>query len=262
VDRGRFRHAERLRRAAGGLAGFETDRLEVWLEDWWLRLDDGEVVRLVAGDPGAGVGVDLALAPSGPLVRHGRDGYSRKGNDPGNASVYLSWPDLEVTGTLTLDGRRRSLSGSAWYDHEWGTSQLGRSVVGWDWFGLRLGDGRALMVYRLRRQDGRPDPQSSGTLVRADGGAIALAVADFELEVLESWTSPHTGADYPARWRLRSTAHDFDLEVVPQVADCEIDSSFSTGIIYWEGPVEATGTASGEGYAELTGYAGTLEGRF
>ena len=53
------------------------------------------------------------------------------------------------------DGARSpAVHGEAWFDHEWGTSQLGAGVVGWDWFGLRLADGRDLMLYRLRRADG------------------------------------------------------------------------------------------------------------
>jgi predicted secreted hydrolase len=32
--------------------------------------------------------------------------------------------------------------------------------------------------------------------------------------------------------------------------------------VYWEGPVAITGSASGRGNAELTGYAGSMEGRF
>ena len=32
--------------------------------------------------------------------------------------------------------------------------------------------------------------------------------------------------------------------------------------LYWEGPVTATGPPGGEGYVELTGYAGSLEGWF
>jgi len=39
-------------------------------------------------------------------------------------------------------------------------------------------------------------------------------------------------------------------------------SSASTGVTYWEGPVELTGPTRGRGYAELTGYAGSLAGRF
>ena len=56
--------------------------------------------------------------------------------------------------------------------------------------------------------------------------------------------------------------HGLDLEVVGLLPNAELDGSATTGVIYWEGPVEATGSSRGEGYVELTGYAGSLEGRF
>ena len=39
-------------------------------------------------------------------------------------------------------------------DHEFGTSALSKGVVGWDWFGLQLDDGTALMFGRLRKSEG------------------------------------------------------------------------------------------------------------
>jgi len=53
-----------------------------------------------------------------------------------------------------------------------------------------------------------------------------------------------------------------ELSLAPLVQDCELVSSASTGVTYWEGPVELTGPTRGRGYAELTGYAGSLAGRF
>ncbi len=78
----------------------------------------------------------------------------------------------------------------------------------------------------------------------------------------EWWTSPATGGRYPVGWRLRVPAHAIDLEITGLLQSSELDGSSTTGVIYWEGPVEVRGTAGGEGYAELTGYAGSLEGRF
>jgi len=134
--------------------------------------------------------------------------------------------------------------------------------VGWDWFSLRLDDGRDLMVYRLRRSDGTADPHSSGTVVGDDGAVSILGREDAVIEVLEWWTSPATGARYPVRWRLRVPAEGIDLEVGALLAASELDGTATTGVVYWEGPVAAEGSHSGEGYAEMTGYAGTLEGRF
>ena len=249
-------------RAGGGFSGFASDDLKVWLGDRQLerRPDDALVAR--ASDREAGIVVELSFRPVKELVRQGIDGYSQKGADPGNASAYLSWTRLAVTGTLVLDGRELAVTGEGWFDHEWGSSQLGKGVAGWDWFSLRLDDRTELMVYQLRREDGSAAPYSSGTLVRADGSTRRLTVDDVTLEPTGWWTSPATGGRYPSGWRLVVPSEQLDLKVAPLAPGAELDGRGSTGVVYWEGPVEVSGSHRGEGYGELTGYAGSLEGRF
>jgi len=266
----RLVQAERLRRIGGGLAGAEEQDLEVWVDDWTLRRRKGDLLEVHAVDGPRGAGLELTLRPTRRLVRHGDGGLSRKGAEAGNASVYLSWTRLEVCGRVRAggqDGPWVEVAGTAWLDHEWGTSQLGRDVIGWDWLSLRLDDGRDLMVYLLRRADGTPGPYSSGTLVAPDGDTVhtvRLAPEQIVLEPTGHWTSPASGALYPSGWSLRVPAHGIELTVHPLLADAELDGRGSTGVIYWEGPVEARtagGLRAGEGYVELTGYAGTLGGR-
>ncbi len=262
IDAGEFHHAERLRRSGGGLAGWSTENLEVWLDDWEMRLDDTNRLTIVARDPETGLGLELELEPQKPIVLQGDAGYSQKGTSPGNASAYLSWTRLSVVGKIERDGAKTDVTGGAWFDHEWGSSQLGDGVAGWDWFSLRLSDDRDLMVYQLRRTDGSPDPFSSGTVVAADGSSTLLRREDFQLEPLDWWTSPLTGGRYPTRWRLQVPDHGIVLEISSLLPNAELDGSTTTGVVYWEGPVKAAGSSSGEGYVELTGYAGSLEGRF
>jgi len=257
-----FHHAERLRRAAGGLAGWSDADLDVWLEDWTMRRRDDGVIVVRAHDPAAGIGLDLELRPEKPIVLQGDAGYSQKGPSPGNASAYLSRTRLAVSGRLEVGGSATEVEGGAWFDHEWGTSQLGMGIAGWDWFSLRLDDGRDLMVYRLRRTDGSADPFSSGSVIAVDGSVSRLARDDIELEPLEWWTSPTSGGRYPVRWRLRVPGQEIDLEVIALLPASELDGRATTGVIYWEGPVDAEGSAAGEGYVELTGYAGSLESLF
>ncbi len=262
IDSGEFHHAERLRRSGGGLAGWSTGDLHVWLDDWEMRRDDTGRLTIIARDMTTGLGLELELHPRKPVVLHGDAGYSQKGPSPGNASAYLSWTQLSVNGLIEVDRRKTEVTGTAWFDHEWGSSQLGDGVAGWDWFSLRLDDGRDLMVYQLRRDDGSADSFSSGTVVAADGASTRLRRGDFELEPLEWWTSPTTGARYPVGWRVVIPEHGIDLEINALVPNAELDGRATTGVVYWEGPVEAAGSTTGEGYVELTGYAGSLEGRF
>ena len=78
------------------------------------------------------------------------------------------------------------------------------------------------MIYRLRRRDGTAAPASSGTLVGADGTARHLARDEVAIEPLATWRSPHSGARYPARWRVLVPAAGIALELSPLVADQEL----------------------------------------
>jgi len=261
VENGRTLFAERLRRAGSVLAEASSTDLALVLDDWSLDRGADDRLELSAGDLAAEIGMELTLVPAKPLVFHGEDGYSQKGADPGNATAYFSWTRLATTGTLRIGGTELAVTGESWFDHEYGSSVLEEGVVGWDWFGLQLDDGRDLMMFMLRTEDGGYSAASAGTLVDTDGSTRSLGSEDFKIEGRGEWTSPHSGARYPARWTLTVPSEDLRLEVTPLVADCELGTAQTTGVAYWEGPVVLTGSRGGRGYAELTGYAGSMEGR-
>jgi predicted secreted hydrolase len=103
--------------------------------------------------------------------------------------------------------------------------------------------------------------------VEPDGESHHLDLADTSLTVLDTWKSPHSGGTYPSRWRLLVPKWDLSLEVVPLMNDQELNTRGSIDVTYWEGAVGVTGESNGEpvtgeGYVELTGYAGSLEGVF
>lgn len=261
AEGGRFHAAERWGRPALDLAGATAEPFRVWLGDWSAEgTGPGAFpARLRASDGEAGI--DLVLEAAKPAVLHGDRGLSRKGAEPGNASYYYSLTRLPASGVVRVAGRAFPVHGLAWMDREWSTSALGPDQVGWDWFALQLEDGRDLMLYRLRRRDGTTDPASQGTLVLADGAARPLDARAVLVDVLGHWTSPRSGARYPARWRLRIPAAALELTVAPLLADQELDLA----VRYWEGAVVVDGQAEGRpvrgaGYVELVGYAGPRPG--
>ena len=262
VNSNRFTSYERYERGGAGLAGAQVDPwLRVWLDDWTIAQTGANSFRLRAAQ--AGIGIDLTLNDLQGTVLEGDRGYSRKGPAPGNASYYFSQPRLATSGTVTVDGKATPATGLTWMDHEFSTSELPAGIAGWDWFALQLSDGSDLMVYRLRRQDGTADPYSSGMLIAADGSAHPLSLADFSIDAQATWTSAYSKAKYPSRWRIRVPSVGLSLEVTPWISDQEHHLS----TVYWEGAVKFQGTAagkpvSGNGYVELTGYAGSLGGRF
>ena len=58
---------------------------------------------------------------------------------------------------------------------------------------------------------------------------------------------------------MRLRAGSYDAILTPLLDDQELDARASVGTIYWEGAVRASGTASGRGYLELTGYESPLK---
>jgi predicted secreted hydrolase len=256
--------AERFSRGAAGLAGATGEPFAAWLENWRAEglNGDGSRIRLAAQDTGTGLSLDLELDATKPLVAHGDRGLSPKGDERGNASYYVSYTRMAARGRLGVRGEV-DVTGGAWFDHEWSTSALGPGAVGWDWFSLQLDDGRELMLFQIRREDGTVEDVSGGTLVERDGQARRLLRDDVSIDVLDHWTSPESGGRYPSRWRVRVPSAVLDLLVEPWVADQEMRTSF----VYWEGAVRVTGRAdpravAGRGYVELTGYARSLQGVF
>jgi predicted secreted hydrolase len=263
VDGRRHAFAERFARGAGGLAGARAGPFTVWLEDWRSEAEggDGSAVRVTARE--GPLSLDLALRARKPLVAHGDRGLSPKGDEAGNASYYVGYTRLAAAGRIGVDGRETSVSGEAWFDHEWSTSALDPDAVGWDWFSLQLSDGRELMCFQIRKRGGGIGAASGGTLVERDGRARRLSAADVAIDVLAHWSSPETGAVYPIRWRLRVPSVRLDVLVEPWLEAQEMRTSF----IYWEGAVRVSGSAAGEpetghGYAEMTGYARPMRGLF
>jgi predicted secreted hydrolase len=257
----RFTFGEKAHLGLPGIAGASEERLDVFNEDWRAVEGAGGVVQLEArGEPGT---LRLTLTPAKPLVAHGENGISRKGPGPDDYSHYVSQTRLSASGSLTAGGVSRALHGDAWFDHEWGPGGLPEGVAGWDWFALQLADGSELMLYRMRLHDGdgTASPFSAGTFVDPGGRPKSIAWADVSIAPRSTWTSPRSGAKYPAVWSVAVRSIGLDVTVSPLLADQELVTAKSTGVTYWEGACSVAGTrggrpVGGRAYVEMTGYAG------
>jgi predicted secreted hydrolase len=225
--RGRLVHDQLAARAGLTLAGAESERMSVWIDDWSLALD-GERYRARIG--ARDFELDLSFAAKGPPVLQGDRGFSRKGRRLEEASYYYSQPQLEVAGRVN----GREVKGTAWLDHEWSSAYLAPEAAGWDWTGINLLDGGSLMAFQMR----------------AKTGGIHYAPPGISFKPLRMWKSPRTGVEYPVSMQVN------DLRLEPLMDDQEMDARASTGTIYWEGAVRAFAAQKevGRGYLELTGY--------
>lgn len=223
-------------------------------------------MRLVGGIR-AEVRWDLSLVPSKPLVVFGKDGVSRKGDDPSAASHYLTFPRLKVEGRWEYEGREQQVRGQAWMDHEFSSSQLTADQVGWDWASVQLNDGREVMAYRMRRRDGTTDRHSTLAWVDRDGRVTQWGPDRYRLEPIATWRSPRTGGEYPLGLILETEDPETGEAVVWRLEPLAVDQELSGaigGVPYWEGAcrvMDVSGRQVGEAFVELTGYAGDLAGR-
>jgi predicted secreted hydrolase len=214
------------------------------------------------------LGLNLTQQALKAPVINGLNGVSQKSAGLGRASHYYSFTRLQTRGTLRIGRETLQVEGQSWFDHEFGSSQLNRNQVGWDWISLQLSDGRDLMLYRLRLKNGGVEPFSSGTLVEKNGSSRHLKRADFSMIPVGSWESPSTKGTYPARWKLAVPSAKLSLEVVPVMPEQELKPRRSgTNLAYWEGLVDARGTignraVTAQGYVEMTGYAAAFGSTF
>jgi predicted secreted hydrolase len=244
---------QRIGRQGFDLADAATTDTAIVLDDWRLdRHADGNFVAQVATPD---FKLDLRFAPTQAILLQGEAGYSRKGPLPSEASHYYSVPHLAVSGTLARGERTIDVKGEAWLDREWFSDLIDPKAVGWDWTGLNLDDGSAVMAFQVRDAAGKA-VWAGGSVRSAHGEVINLAPADVRFESLRRWHSPRSGADYPVErevtLRLPTGARSFTLK--PLLDDQELDSRSTGGPIYWEGAVRTEG---GRGYLELVGYAPT-----
>ena len=251
---GRLRHDQRAARAGFGLAEAATGTTAVHIDDWSLVLAEDHYRARIQG---RGFAFDLRFRFREPPWLQGDAGLSRKGVRPGQASHYYSRPRLAVTGTVAVEGHPAAVSGRAWLDHEWSSQILDARAAGWDWTGVDLDDGGALMAFRIRDAAGRP-LWAGGGHRRSDGVTTAFREGEVRFTPSRTWASPRTGTRYPVAMRVETPALDVDL--VPVMDDQELDSRASVGTVYWEGAVQARvrGVPAGRGYLELTGYGQPL----
>jgi predicted secreted hydrolase len=252
--RGSLWQDQRIRRAALGLAGAMQGDTRVWIDRWSLEHTAHAYIAKIAAED---FSFDLALSETQSVLINGEDGFSRKGPQPQAASYYYSLPHMRVSGTISRKGNLSRVTGDAWFDHEWSSEYLDAEASGWDWIGINLQDGGALMAFQIRGVEGKPR-WAGGTIRSGAGVTQILKPEEVEFRAERRWTSPRTGIAYPVEWTVRADGRE--LKLAPLFDDQENDTRLSTGAIYWEGAVRAfdKGSPVGRGYLELTGYGERL----
>ena len=103
-----------------------------------------------------------------------------------------------------------------------------------------------MMGFLLRQTDGTA--YTSATWITPEGETRAYPDGAFAAQPLE--TSPTSGATVPTTWAVQLPDQGVDVTVTA----INTDAWMTTSVPYWEGPVRITGSHTGRGYLEMTGY--------
>jgi predicted secreted hydrolase len=243
------RFSETFARGGVGQAGVDLNPFRAWIDAWEMRGREGMSETAAAPVDLAASGADfsyaLRLDAERPLVLQGDAGYSKK-SERGQASYYFSQPFYQASGTLKIDDKPMQVSGSAWMDREWSSQPLASDQTGWDWFSLHLASGEKLMLFRLRQRDGQHF--ASGNWIGPDSVSTQIAAADIVMTPVAS--TGLAGRKLPTQWSIAIAARGLRIDTTPLNANSWMATSFP----YWEGPISFSGTHSGVGYLEMTGY--------
>ena len=234
---------ERFARGGTGVAGVTPSPFRAWIDEWAMEGPNLDTLSLSA--QGTDFGYEMTLAADGPLVFQGEEGFSVK-SEQGQASYYYSQPFYQISGTLQLPEGPVAVTGSAWLDREWSSQPLSDDQSGWDWFSLSFDSGSKLMGFQLRQRDG--SRFSASTWIAPDGTATPYPNGALEADPIT--TNPVAGRDIPTSWRVRLPDRRLDATV----SALNPNAWMPLSIPYWEGPVSITGSHTGVGYLEMTGY--------
>ena len=214
------------------------------------------------------INVALNLDSSGPFIKQGDNGYSKKTQDERLRSYYYSQPFIDAKGTINIEGNDIKVEGKGWFDHEW-TSHLANSeALGWDWFSLHLNDGSKLMAFRMHANTDSEEKSktqnaevfTTASFISKDGmketikqDSLSITPIGYEPIQVEIKVEGEQGSSVrfvPTAWRIQLPTKNIDVSVSAFKEKQWNNSLFP----YYEGRVDVEGSHSGSGFMELTGY--------
>jgi len=248
---GKAHVVEARARAGGRLASSENPGID--LAGWSLDIGPAPGTFRIEAE-GDAVGLDLQLEAQTDIMLHKEIGWIPT---EAGATYYYSWPRQQTDGTITLNGEELSVEGTSWFDHQWGNFFVVGKPAGWQWFALLLSDGSALMVSDARGVDGE-SADLYATYMWGDG-QISYIASGIDIDILDTWTSPHSGGEYPSEWRMTIDDIALDVTLQPVFNEQEVSERLPRASTYWEGKVDVSGTKNGDlitgmAYVELSGY--------
>jgi predicted secreted hydrolase len=144
------------------------------------------------------------------------------------SSYYYSLPRLQTSGTVTLGGKTRKVTGQSWLDRQWGSwdwSALHR----WTWMAIQLRNGESINLWDLFSTQGE---QHWATVLHRDGSESLASVSPVARHATHFATSPATGQRYAGKWTVEipSLKTRLTVKATPTLQEIRAGAPFSPGI--------------------------------
>lgn len=160
-------------------------------------------------------GVDLTLRNSERLLA-----YSGTGLHPFIDNSILTYqyafPQMETTGTLTLDGQTMPVSGNSWFDRQWFTTKkiadmraISSGAAYWTWMALRLSNGQTIGLWNTMQHR----EHAWVTILHPDDSLTVAGIEPLSGQQSALWTSDVSHVVWPNQWRVTTPGHGIDLQV-------------------------------------------------
>jgi predicted secreted hydrolase len=195
-----------------------------------------------------GLWVSLEQRPEKPYVLHG-NGTGVIEQASAGRSHYYSDTRMRASGRLRVGDKIVQVTGTSWFDHQWGSYVNNPRAFNWDWFSCRFNDNSELMLYQfLNRRTGVPLARyRNGTFVDRSGHAVGITsfTAARRRDALRA-----AGHIWPLDWRLRVPVLKL-AESVRALFPNQLVRTFALPT-FWEGAARATGSHAGTCFVEIS----------
>jgi hypothetical protein len=183
---------------------------------------------------------NVQLTPQGSPLYYSGTGITQLLSD---TNYEYAFPKATTTGTLTADGGTYPVSGTTWFDRQWGPEPLLDPTMQWTWMGLTLSNGDEVAIWDILDATGQ---NSFATVLEPDGSTVVASVTPLASGASDYWTSSSSLNSYPAKWNI----------TIPSLSASLIVTKTGTGQEFPdpEAHVEASGSVTGTfGGSAVTG---------
>lgn len=241
-------------REALGLAGYDQQQQKLWVYKRHLVFPKkySDKAHFELNIPDSAYPINLKLLPTKPVY------------DPGLLARfrYYTISRMLASGTLELSGKKKTVSGQAFFDHSWGNFPSGAGQLVRNRFIVQLSNQIELILLRSRRRDGSGKPINTGIMIRPDFETLNLEHGELEIDATRYWTSPASGIRYPVEWQIRILDKAIVLNLKPWMHNQETHDF----LVNWRGPISVSGhfganSVDGFGHLQSSGYSAVKKNR-